>query len=235
MSHYAVAVIHRPNQSVEELLAPYSENLEVEPYIYKTKAEAVADVRNNDDEYKDKSDDECWKRYIDGRGIKENEIDADGNILTTYNPESRWDWWTYGGRFSNILKSKTDNQYYDTLPIKDVDFSSNKEEYDYAIEWWEKVFERNLSEEEKPFRLYNDDYYLNRYKDKETYARTVSAFTTYSVVTSDGEWHEPGRMGWFGCSNETDEEYMDWVENWHKKFVEEQDPNYIMTIIDCHI
>lgn len=37
MSHYAVAVVHRKNQSVEEMLDPFYEGLEVAPYIKYTK------------------------------------------------------------------------------------------------------------------------------------------------------------------------------------------------------
>ena len=37
MSHFAVAVFTDGKKSIEELLAPYSENLEVAPYIYLTK------------------------------------------------------------------------------------------------------------------------------------------------------------------------------------------------------
>ena len=37
MSHFTVGVIHRDDQSINTLLAPYDENIEVEPYVYKTK------------------------------------------------------------------------------------------------------------------------------------------------------------------------------------------------------
>ena len=32
MSHFTVAVIHKPKQNIDDLLAPYYEGLEVEPY-----------------------------------------------------------------------------------------------------------------------------------------------------------------------------------------------------------
>ena len=45
MSHYCVGVIvnntNDIESSIEKILAPYDENLEVEPYIYKTKAELI--------------------------------------------------------------------------------------------------------------------------------------------------------------------------------------------------
>lgn len=33
-------------------------------------------------------------------------IDEDGNLLSTYNPNSKWDWYTEGGRFSGSLITK---------------------------------------------------------------------------------------------------------------------------------
>lgn len=235
MSHYMVAVIHKPEQSVDELLAPYSENIEVDPYLKMTKEEVIKYVRENYSNVDELSDEECWKKYVDGWGIGADLVDSDGNIYTTYNPKSKWDWWSYGGRFSGKLKRKTTGDYYDILPIKDIDFSPNKEAYEDSIKWWEDCFENKLSKEEQPFRLYRDEYYLNRYKNKETFAKSRATFSTFSVVTPDGEWHEPGQMGWFGISTETDEDYRDWVNNYQKNFIDPFIDGFMMSIVDCHI
>ena len=45
MSHFSVAVIHKADQDIEELLAPYDENLEVEPYIGRTVQEMINDAK----------------------------------------------------------------------------------------------------------------------------------------------------------------------------------------------
>ena len=37
MSHFAVAVIHEKEQDIDEMLAPYNENIDVEPYVEYTK------------------------------------------------------------------------------------------------------------------------------------------------------------------------------------------------------
>ena len=53
MSHFAVAVFTEPNgKTVDELLAPYDENIEMEPYIKYTKEEAIAAVRKEIEDYK---------------------------------------------------------------------------------------------------------------------------------------------------------------------------------------
>ena len=57
MSHYAVAVIHKDTQDIDELLAPYDENIQVAPYI----------------------------------------------LYSTYNPNSKWDWYEKGGRWWGLL------------------------------------------------------------------------------------------------------------------------------------
>ena len=41
MSHYAVAVITNDQTSVDELLAPYDEGIEVAPYICRTKKQII--------------------------------------------------------------------------------------------------------------------------------------------------------------------------------------------------
>ena len=41
-------------------------------------------------------------------------------------------------------------------------------------------------------------------------------------------------MGWFGVSLAGPDSNREWDENYHK-FLEESDPNWIITIVDCHI
>ena len=45
MSDFCVYVFHDKNTSIDTLLAPYNENIEVEPYVEYTKEEAIAKVR----------------------------------------------------------------------------------------------------------------------------------------------------------------------------------------------
>ena len=228
MSHYTVAVIHRGNQNVDELLAPYSENLEVEPYIWKTREEAIAYVRKYY-ETEGLTDDECWEMLTE-----DYEADENGNLYTTYNPKSKWDWYCIGGRFGGTLKSKVDNMHYNSLRIGDIDIAPNLDDYADAIEFWEKYID-GMDEDDKEYNLFfKQSYYKNRYHDKYTYANVETSFATYSVVTPDGEWHAPGDMGWFGCSSESDEDYIEWVSRYRERFINGNEDLY-MTIVDCHI
>lgn len=238
MSHYTVAVFtDREGLSLEELLEPYNESLEVKPYIDRTKEEVLEEI----DRYCEK-DEELKEKYANLSDKEKIEswtghdlFDRDGNPLSTYNPNSKWDWYVVGGRWSNMLKTK-DGEYVDECLVKDLDLTPDKEEYDAAIRFWELIVEEQhlKDSEKKPFNMYKKEYYIERYGTKENYARTQSKFSTYAVVMPDGEWYEPGKMGWFGISGASADSNREWDKNYHK-FLEEADPNWIITIVDCHI
>lgn len=76
MSHYTVAVFHRKDQDIDELLAPFSEELKVEPYIVYTKQEAIAKARERYEACKDKTDEECYQFMADGY-----QTDDEGRVL----------------------------------------------------------------------------------------------------------------------------------------------------------
>lgn len=51
MSHFTVAVITAKKEKLEEMLASYDENLEVEPYIERTKEEIIKEARKRKEDY----------------------------------------------------------------------------------------------------------------------------------------------------------------------------------------
>lgn len=234
MSHYTVAVIHRENQDIANLLAPYYENLKVEPYIWLTKNEAIDYVRKYySSMMKDASPEECYEMIK-----KDHEADEDGNILSTYNPKSKWDWWVPGGRFCGLLVNK-DGDEVDEGKLKDLVFEVDEEIYKNSKRWWEVAIEdaplKDGEEDSDFFTFYKKEYYLGRYGDADTYAKYRASFSTYAVVTPDGEWHAPGEVGYFACSSETDEEARDWYDNYFDRFIAGADPDLVLTIVDCHI
>lgn len=231
MSHYIVAVFHREDQKVEDLLAPFDENTEVEPYIRYTRQEAIDFVREHwGDWAKDKSDDECWNEIADEY---DNNTDENGNIYSTYNPDSKWDWWSYGGRFGGSIKLKGKDEYTDEARVGDADFSDDKETYEQSLKFWDDCVDGKAPSGDLFF--YKPEYYKEFYGDRETYARFQARFSTFAVVTPDGEWHEKGTMGWFGCSSETPEEARSWEEHYKERFIDTADPDWIISIVDCHI
>ena len=130
MSHYAVGVFHRKDQTVDELLAPYSENLKVDPYVSMSRREAIEYARKHIKGYEGKTDEECWQFMADDAG--EGMTDADGNILSTYNPRSKWDWWYEGGRWGGMLNSQ--GSTVDSGRFGDLSFPPDEEAYEEAYE-----------------------------------------------------------------------------------------------------
>ncbi len=233
MSHFSVLVLTTDESpSVEELLAPYDESIRRAPYIEYNRQEAIDYVRKNWAGYATKSDDECWEAMADGAITDEN-----GNIYSTYNTDAKWDYWEEGGRWEDFMKLKDTGERVNSAKIKDIDFRLDKDEYKKALRFWDIVVEHAQLEpgEEKPFSLYKDVYYKERYGDRETYAKRQSGFFTFAVITPDGIWHEEGAVGWFALSDETPEEAAEWETNFVKRFIESRDGDTVATIVDCHI
>lgn len=251
MSHYAVLVMSKNGgKDIEDLLAPYNENIEVEPYVRYTREEAIEHQRDSSlenlkywathqerDDAKEmaercfkhimKSDEELYQEMVDDY---DGNVDADGNILSTYNPKSKWDWWSYGGRWDGLLRNK-EGEAVDEGYASELDLSRNKEEYKESIEWWEKNVEKRNGE-----MWYSPQYYIDFYKDKETYATIRSLPIFRSVVTPDGEWHEKGKMGWWAMTSETPEESLEWDLNFMERYIKPAiENNWYLTLVDCHI
>lgn len=250
MSHYTVAVFTNENDYFEDLLKPFDENMEVEPYIRRTKEQMIEEAKFYKQEVMERMSNPSYKLNEYEKEILECKTDEDfyktkiyaykdydeyGNELSTYNPDSKWDWYEIGGRWSNLLKTK-DGERTDSCLVKELDLSIDKKEYDKALRFWELVVENQpLKEGEKePFTLYSKNYYIEKYKTKENYATQCSSLSTYAILTPDGEWLEPGEMGWFGISGASIEDEINWFDVFNK-FLKEVDPNCTITIVDCHI
>ena len=183
------------------------------------------------------SDEELYQEAI--RMYSPDSIDEYGNVISTYNPNSKWDWYEVGGRWSNLLTLKT-GEKTDCDVIKEVSFEPDIKEYNKALRFWELYVEKNeedLTEEEKDeigFVFYKKEYFLEKYGSKEEYAKAMSSFSTYAILDSDGVWHEPGAMGWFGMSHASIKEEKKFTDN-YMDIINREDPNNIIIIVDCHI
>lgn len=254
MSHYAVLVIHDKGQDIKELLAPYSENIKVEPYLEYKHNDAIEMIKkeyipfNND--IKDYSDDELLNWFVkqySSYSLK------DGDIYTAYNPNSKWDWYQIGGRFSNrlpltneALKKEyikyADYPFTDIAPINYVNWKYKhltKEEKNKIRRWWEiNIYGAPLKEgeEKDKYFFYNLEYYKRRYKDAETDIKTQEMITFYAVITPDGTWYAPAEMGWWGCSLGEPEDELQWDLEFYDRFIKPNlDSDLICTVVDCHI
>lgn len=140
----------------ESNLDAYDEGLEVEEYIVYTKDEAIDIVKQNHAkayesaiEYLRKSDitesskeyyqsiidkglfisyEDAWKKVLDW-GYK---LDDEENLLSTYNPDSKWDWYSIGGRWHAYLHLKELDDNGDRVRVDQTTFGEI--DWDYMID-----------------------------------------------------------------------------------------------------
>lgn len=239
MSHFSVAVITKgipTGEQIEKLMAPYQENS-----IGDCPKEYLEFVKTDKEEGE-------WSEEAQDYGYYEN-------------PNSKWDWYQVGGRWAGLLttrkgaphengkkswtwndknpyESKGDIIKCDSARIKDLVFLDKDKDAQRARRFWELYIEGDdpQNDEERDminFVWYKKEYYTETYKDKETYVRCESAFSTYAVITKDGEWHAKGEMGWFGCSNDND--VVAWYDGYQKLVFDNAEDDDYLTIVDCHI
>jgi hypothetical protein len=296
MSHFAVLVIGNDieeqlakfNESIqmpkyvkqtkEQLIA--EEKQSIEEYKNGTYAEYLADpvkyaedksenhVKYVSEDFPKKlemTDEEIYQDAI--KYYEPEDLGPDGETYSTYNPDSKWDWYEVGGRYAGRIVLKENAEGYYPMPNfswgwreedkeeilkggdrvdeaykKDIDFDKmhrTEEDYNEALRYWELVVEgakpKNKKEEESvKWNWYKPEYYTERYKDKETYAKCNSSFSMWAVV-KDGVWYEKGQMGWWAMSSETHDEAVDWEMNFYDRFIKDLPDNTILTIVDCHI
>ena len=165
-------------------------------------------------------------------GDESTAIDEDGNETSCYNPNSKWDWWEVGGRWYGEVPLR-DGGETNSAQLRDIDFGN-----DVSIAAY---LEKNPDVKTRYESLMNDgdgwyrlEYIQKRYPTLEDYVNHQKNWHTYALVDENGEWHEPGAMGWFGCSDTTPEGEIEWEKTFYDKFIKGKD-NYWLTIVDCHI
>lgn len=205
------------------------------------------------------TDEECYQDAI--KYTEKENICKDGSVRSTYNPDSKWDWYQIGGRWAGLLTVKKGtpheigekswtwdekNPYEstgdiikcDSARIKDLVFLDKEKDAQRARRFWELHVEgaEPQNDEERDmlkWAWYKKEYYIETYKDKETYVRCESAFSTYAAITKDGKWHAKGKMGWFGMSS--DEDVIAWHDGYQKLIFDDAEEDDYITIVDCHI
>lgn len=226
MSHFAVAVFHRQDQSVEELLAPYDEGMKVAPYIVFTRAEAIDYAREHYD-MEERTNEECWQMMAE-----DALTDEDGNIYSTYNRDSQWDWWVIGGRFSGMLLK--DGERVDSGRVGDLEFFFDEKAYEAGLRFWDAAIDHKTAKEGERFSAYKEKAYRTFYVDRETYATFLAHFSTFAVITPDGIWHSMSKSGRWGTPV-APEELQEWEDSYQRRFLDTADPEWYVTVVDCHI
>ncbi len=260
MSHFSVAVFTNKYTSVEELLEPFYEEIEVERYIALTKKDIIQRekewIRYLKTKYKEYIKDktkyrrEHYKNIAHLRLIKkvpemtkwtdeklyrhgirlydENEISEKGEIYSTYNQNSKWNWYDIGGRWSNmlIIKEKNNIKHVNSAKVKDIRWDLMKEQNRKNMKPYNKYLEESY---------YPKKYIKEKFPNEEIYINYMTNFNTYAVLMPDGEWYEPGKVEIWGISSATLEEESKFANEYEERFLKSANPEWTLTIVDCHI
>lgn len=292
MSHFTVMVINTKGEDdVEQQLAPFNENLEVEGYeeecycvsrnvgnnVREVLIKEKLDIGYLREEFNKKPEDEQrqenWTKWIQPHLQREKELqeqnpewktpdkecdecNGTGVYISTRNPESKWDWYSIGGRWKNFFKHKKNATHVKTgnislvAPISDKEFYCDqllKSEIDFegmiadqepeCRERWEQYQEEKGKKEGWDKRMLEFMFgEITGFEEFEHYLQYVRSkpkldmITPYAVVL-DGKWIQKGEMGWWGIStNENDE----WPQVFEKIFNQIPDKS-LLTLVDCHI
>lgn len=85
------------------------------------------------------------------------------------------------------------------------------------------------------FQYWNDPFEHFQRPREEVLARAAAqAVPGYATLTLEGEWKEPGRMGWFGMSTDTPES-QDAYYAWANEYVESLGDDIVLVLVDVHI
>lgn len=97
MTHYLAMVVADSEDEVQEVLAKYDENIDVEPYFRPVDIKYMVESYNTTDIFQLKDMMQNW--------VGEEEVIQDGVLgyMSTYNPLSKWDWNVIGGRWEDIV------------------------------------------------------------------------------------------------------------------------------------
>lgn len=246
MSHYNVALIRRPYQDADEMLAKYSERLEVKPYIRLSRKDALKEAAETIAKYadgtyknssnnwgeklakaKETSEDELIKVYAAYCG---RELDENGNQLSTYNPLSKYDYYGETETFDTL------SEYIKKYPA----YASKHKIYKARVLWRHVVEGKPLPkkfEKDEYFQYHHSKkYYLEKYGDIKLFIRMIVSNVPAYAFVLDGEWYSPGEVGMFAAEAvsgvEETKKYLDVWENIQK---DPQLLNSELIIYDMHI
>lgn len=303
MSHFTVVVCLDDPKKLDEALAPFSESLEVEPYrdylddwqaAYERALKFYAEHPEHRPAELDESDVVAVLSDYNGADVQKDAESDRYFEMSTYNPESKWDWYLIGGRWTGYFKAASDapraalingqpgvmtrqntdpsrcdggqKRHLDLGSLRDAKGDEARELH----EKWLKVVQG--TPEARPFREFADvvdkvdGYTIDRAREEyhsqprieaikgtdvdlhfdcpiEYYQKPQRLFVElaraqavpgYAVLTLDGKWMAPGRMGFWGFSSDDESTRAGYFEVANAYIDSLPDSTWLIAV-DCHI
>lgn len=319
MSHFTVLVIHEEHETLEYLLAPFDENVSVPRYKERASEENVQQaIKFFTENPTNLANDNLPLSILDDLTIAGKSVAATATLLgsyvrsdsrmaghdkdgyftwSTYNPQSKWDWYVVGGRWSNYFDLKpecvddprvqrgdqpaiggfdpTVRGKCDSAPKGCIDLEGMRaragekarERYREIHELiddtppavlWPEFLQRvdDTKAAALPYTIaqarldYNAQPRVQKFNAAETsmfadlqdfqiseqtyVARAEAGAVPGFAVLYQGEWIEPGHMGWWGMSTDTASTRAGYLEHVNG-LIDKLDDDMYLTSVDAHI
>ncbi len=182
-----------------------------------------------------------------GDGDDEGSCMGTGITTSTYNPESKWDWWVIGGRWAGFFipedeyDPNQDPRNYGPCEFcgesglvnndgplfraaTPIDIAAGNTKTCHVCDGTK--IKRRWSNAEFDQDIVPAEFWLSRLEDGEN-------VVPFALVTPEGEWYEKGKMGWWAVvSDESDkEQWKNFVLETARKYA----PSRLAVAVDCHI
>lgn len=154
------------------------------------------------------------------RWYEPEEFSPEGGVYSDRNPLSKWDWWVIGGRWAGYWKvvvSKT----LEFIPHMSEPAWETRYPTDHSRAWAQEMNARPGPRTDVARKCDID------------FAAPELPYATHALLDSEGEWHERGRLGWFGTFHGDTPE-----KEWHARYAElvaKESDNAWFVMVDYHI
>jgi len=154
-----------------------------------------------------------------------------GVTTSTYNPQSQWDWYTIGGRWSGMFSDYDPST--DPRNLETCTRCSGSGFDPHALEEKCPKCEGTKTTEKWSNAPQPEANILPMETIRKKFLSDKGQFHTYALLTPEGEWVEQGQMGWFGQSSGdmTPEEW----ETEYEKHLDKWADDHIGILVDYHI
>lgn len=318
MSHSTVMVITkddpRTTTAVTDALAPFDENTRMEPYreyVDEPAPEfwATKSLREKGHLSHAAEDSEItWQQIRDAylvewpdssdAPIPDEEDPTQAYTMSTYNPKSKWDWWTIGGRWMGSLFVRdaapnlvglgksgafdNDRMHSDGFDIcqagnldvvrmrgnaeltfrqKHESIRAQLRELNLSHRTWEQTRTAVGDNIDLAREAYWEQPSMLAYKallpkdealwasgetldqilmvseqefERQVKIEVARAIPCFATLDQNGQWHEPGRMGWWGMSTDDESSRIGYYEAINA-MIENADSDLWLTVVDVHI